>query len=1040
MGEDNVKVAVRVRPFNAREKSRNAKLIIDMNNNTTLISDPDAPEKEPRKFTFDHSYWSHDGATETDDGMFVAESSESRYADQQKVFNDLGVGMLENAWKGYNCSLFAYGQTGSGKSYSVMGYGANKGIVPLLCDQLFNGIEEKGIDCQVSLSMLEIYNECVHDLLSKKAREKGGMKIRNHPKKGFYVDGLTVTPVQNFAAIENRIDEGTKNRTVAATQMNATSSRAHTIVTVHFSQKADNAQGQSMTKTASINLVDLAGSERADSTGATGDRLKEGSAINKSLSSLGNVIAALADLSDPKKKKVVVPFRNSVLTMLLKNALSGNSKTIMCAALSPADINYEETLSTLRFADRAKQIKTKAVVNESPTDKLIRELREENARLQAMLGGGAVPAPSTGTVSADPAEVKRLEEAHRKAQEEMERQLKQNQEEMEMMQQSWEERLKAAEKRKAEEDRMQSLAREEKDKIPHLWNMNEDVLLEGVVCHFVPENSTKTVGNKKANPAPDIVFAGLGIQESHAIIENKEGIITITRADPEAKLIFNGDPINDDDPHELHHHCRILFGNNHLYCFEHPTERDDGMSSGVKWVRPKFADAQAEIADHAGYSAGSSSDSALQEELVSIMPHVNEANAISLELNKKCFFEIILVAPAEYGGNALPEINVKAHDLARQINWLWSRETFLNRKYIMQEMYQSFSDQEDWDRPQAEDPFWEPVQHQLLGSAFLYLGGLGYMIDIDEHVAITDSQGTEQGHVHASIKFADATGVQLTEDDLDDLFVDEPKENIGKRMDLLLGIISVKGLRKEDANEVYCSFRFMDQEMKHTQQISGKVNPVFNYEEHIPIEKVTQDHVDYFDSQAVKISVYKKPTPADTSKTENMSTAELFEMHRGKRPSTGTVRRRASMARWENDDGDDSIGLAKTEEQKEAEITDLHAELHQSIMNATTEHRRAHRLREKLKRVEEAMKTARANGETSVPLTTLDKALHPSHARRFRGIVKVVIMTNRMKKLKEAMQGSNGESELAQESDSKVKRKSEKVKGQTEFSKLCVIQ
>lgn len=214
--------------------------------------------------------------------------------------------------------------------------------MPLLCDELFSGIEQKGADCQVSLSMLEIYNEQVQDLLSKTKRAKGGMKVRNHPKKGFYVDGLIVTPVESFQAIENKIEGGTKNRTVAATQMNATSSRAHTIVTVLFSQKTKNAAGESMTKTASINLVDLAGSERAQSTGATGDRLKEGSAINQSLSNLGNVISALADLSDPKKKKVMVPFRNSVLTMLLKNALSGNSKTIMCAALSP--VRPTETL------------------------------------------------------------------------------------------------------------------------------------------------------------------------------------------------------------------------------------------------------------------------------------------------------------------------------------------------------------------------------------------------------------------------------------------------------------------------------------------------------------------------------------------------------------------------------------------------------------------------------------------------------------------------------------------------------------------------
>jgi kinesin family protein 1 len=171
--------------------------------------------------------------------------------------------------------------------------------------------------------------------------------------------------------------------------MNATSSRAHTVVTIEFVQK-ETKDGKEMAKTSVINLVDLAGSERADSTGATGDRLKEGASINQSLSALGNVIKALADLSLGSKKKIVVPYRDSVLTKLLMNALGGNSKTIMIAALSPADINFDETLGTLRYADRAKQIKNKATINENPIDKLIRELREENERLKQGLSGAPV--------------------------------------------------------------------------------------------------------------------------------------------------------------------------------------------------------------------------------------------------------------------------------------------------------------------------------------------------------------------------------------------------------------------------------------------------------------------------------------------------------------------------------------------------------------------------------------------------------------------------------------------------------------------------
>merc|ERR1712048_139227 len=388
-----VKVAVRVRPFNQREKDRNAKLIIRMQNNTTYIKDPE--DGKERDFAFDYSYWSHDGYKEQEDGYLVKSSARSPYHDQAKVFKDLGESILDNAWDGYNSSLFAYGQTGSGKSYSVVGYGNNKGIVPVFCDRIFKKIEEcrsdpkfnpEHEDFTVKVSMIEIYNEQVKDLFNVKSFKKGGLKVRQS-KNGFIVQNLKIEEVSSYDEIDAMIQKGTTERTIASTNMNASSSRAHTVVTIYFAQKSYSEDlGKSMTKQSQVALVDLAGSERADSTGATGDRLKEGAAINQSLSCLGNCIAALADKSNGKKN-VLVPYRESKLTMLLKNALGGNSKTIMVAALSPADINYEETLSTLRYADRAKQIKTKATINESATDKLIRELKEE---IEALKAGGAV--------------------------------------------------------------------------------------------------------------------------------------------------------------------------------------------------------------------------------------------------------------------------------------------------------------------------------------------------------------------------------------------------------------------------------------------------------------------------------------------------------------------------------------------------------------------------------------------------------------------------------------------------------------------------
>jgi kinesin family member 1 len=204
-------------------------------------------------------------------------------------------------------------------------------------------------------------------------------------------EGLKKIMVDSYDSITKLMDEGTANRTIASTNMNATSSRAHTIVTINLVQKYKNDAGKELAKSSLINLVDLAGSERADATGATGDRLKEGAAINLSLTALGNVISALADQS--AGKNVRVPYRDSSLTKLLMNALGGNSKTIMIAAISPADINYDESLSTLRYADRAKQIKTKAFVNEDPTEKLIADLKAENERLKKLLAGEKITDP-----------------------------------------------------------------------------------------------------------------------------------------------------------------------------------------------------------------------------------------------------------------------------------------------------------------------------------------------------------------------------------------------------------------------------------------------------------------------------------------------------------------------------------------------------------------------------------------------------------------------------------------------------------------------
>ncbi|XP_008411631.1 kinesin-like protein KIF1B isoform X31 [Poecilia reticulata] len=384
MSGASVKVAVRVRPFNSRETSKESKCIIQMQGNTTTILNPKAPKEPAKTFSFDYSYWSH---TTPEDPCFAA---------QNQVYNDIGKEMLEHAFEGYNVCIFAYGQTGAGKSYTMMGKQeeGQEGIIPMLCEDLFEKINEdcnkEELSYSVEVSYMEIYCERVRDLLNPK--NKGNLRVREHPLLGPYVEDLSKLAVTSYTDIADLMDAGNKARTVAATNMNETSSRSHAVFTIVFTQKKHDSETDLTTeKVSKISLVDLAGSERADSTGAKGTRLKEGANINKSLTTLGKVISALAEVdnctskSKKKKKTDFIPYRDSVLTWLLRENLGGNSRTAMVAALSPADINYDETLSTLRYADRAKNIKCNAVINEDPNNKLVRELKDEVARLKELL-------------------------------------------------------------------------------------------------------------------------------------------------------------------------------------------------------------------------------------------------------------------------------------------------------------------------------------------------------------------------------------------------------------------------------------------------------------------------------------------------------------------------------------------------------------------------------------------------------------------------------------------------------------------------------
>ena len=334
---------------------------------------------EEKKFTFDNSFWSHN-------------TSDPHYAHQEDIYNALGEEFLDHNFEGYHTCIFAYGQTGSGKSYTMMGTHEQPGLIPRTCEDLFQRIESSispHISYTVRVSYFEVYNEHVRDLLAPPRHSSSTnpyyLKIRESPTEGPYIKDLTDLPVKNYAELLRYMRLGDSNRTTASTKMNDTSSRSHAVFTIMLKQIHHDLQTDSTTeRLARIRLVDLAGSERAKATEATGARLREGSNINKSLTTLGRVIAALADPRHGRmhnggktRSKDVVPYRDSILTWLLKDSLGGNSKTAMIACIAPSD--YDETLSTLRYADQAKHIRTRAIVNQDSVS-----AAERDAQIAAM--------------------------------------------------------------------------------------------------------------------------------------------------------------------------------------------------------------------------------------------------------------------------------------------------------------------------------------------------------------------------------------------------------------------------------------------------------------------------------------------------------------------------------------------------------------------------------------------------------------------------------------------------------------------------------
>uniref|UniRef100_A0AAQ6A945 Kinesin family member 13Ba n=1 Tax=Amphiprion ocellaris TaxID=80972 RepID=A0AAQ6A945_AMPOC len=492
---------------------------------------PNIIRSQSKVFAYDYCFWSMD------------ETEKEKFAGQEVVFQCLGESLLRNAFQGYNACIFAYGQTGSGKSYTMMGSGDQPGLIPRLCSALFERTQKEQREEEsftVEVSYMEIYNEKVRDLLDPKGGRQT-LRVREHKVLGPYVDGLSRLAVASYKDIGSLMSEGNKSRTVAATNMNEESSRSHAVFNIILTHTLKDLQsGTSGEKVSRLSLVDLAGSERAAKTGAAGERLKEGSNINKSLTTLGLVISALMSTGDIGTN-----------TLDLFDCLGGNSRTAMVATVSPAADNYEETLSTLRYADRAKSIVNHAVVNEDPNARIIRELREEVEKLRVQL---------TQAESLKAPELKeRLEESEKLIQE---------------MTVTWEEKLRKTEEIAQERQKqleslgisLQSSGIKVGDDKSFLVNLNADPALNELLVYYLKQHTK--VGSADSQ---DIQLCGMGIQAEHCVIDITADAAVILTSYRNARTCVNGSPVTS--ALQLHHGDRILWGNNHFFRINLPKRR-----------------------------------------------------------------------------------------------------------------------------------------------------------------------------------------------------------------------------------------------------------------------------------------------------------------------------------------------------------------------------------------------------------------------------------------------------------------------------------
>ncbi|CEM07092.1 unnamed protein product [Vitrella brassicaformis CCMP3155] len=787
-----IKVAVRVRPLNQREKKlKDLNCIAISDDSTTLVVQHEgAPVDEggglpllavggaavsfggdgENRFTFDH----------------VLDES----VEQHDVYDNLGAELIDNALGGYNATIFAYGQTSAGKSFTILGPPSNPGILPRVCKTLFERVEAQNEafsrgdpsctdECKVQASYLEIYNERLHDLLSPDKPASGPLAaappvldIYSHPVFGVYIPELTEPAVKTYDDVDRLLQFGSKKRTVSATNLNAMSSRSHTVFTLTVQQiPRDRKKG--VAKFARLHIIDLAGSERTEKSKTGGERQVEGSFINKSLTTLGMVISRLAEMQEQqerdskttgspkrpslapgrpslKRSKAVVnvgatsihiPYRNSKLTYILSDSLGGNSRTCMIACISPALSNVSETLSTLRFATRVKKITNKPKLNVTESDKLVADLKSEIAQLRQQLED----AKKTTAIGG---ELPMLAD--------MRNELR-NRETLVNKLQAGDAEKEAADLASRQLHLLQELGLGPSGgggvgvaftspfgDMPYLLNISDDPMLCGTLMYFIkpeaPGEDVDTTQGTTIGTAEDatIVLRGLGLHLMSCRIVN-DANTRLTLIPEDAKVMVNGRVVPKGVRHLLRNHDRIVIGRAFVFrviipsaiaaAAESPTQvarRDDGSEEGEdavdmsKVLSEILVDETAvsravEYANLLQDRIGFKKAQSFLERFKEIIALVDEANEITQEMRSEDRLSMtarVLSDPFDYSDDA-PAIVVRLsrHSEEGMVEpvCMWDTVEFLSRLDLMRNAYHEYCEEGVWEKGPLESDPWMQV-------------------------------------------------------------------------------------------------------------------------------------------------------------------------------------------------------------------------------------------------------------------------------------------------------------------------------------------